>query len=164
MPETTERQAERVSPQSTKGWNILSRQSRQINNEQINSSNCWANQSGKDWDGDKSYNEQSDSKCWAKQRKKNWNGDKSRMSRVTGGVEQHKEWKIETETILQRGASATEIQISFFVEWNSWYFLIFLFRFPSNFLTSRDINPPNYRGIWACSQAVWLKKWPKMTK
>ena len=67
-----------------------------------------------------------------------------------------------TTNIVWFSASTTEIQISFFVVWNSWY--IYLFRFPSNFLTSRDINPPNYRGIWACSQAAWLKKLPKMTK
>ena len=67
-------------------------------------------------------------------------------------------------SVIIVSVSTTEIQISFFVVWNSWYFLIFLFRFPSNFLTSRDINPPNYRGIWACSQAVWLKQLSKMTK
>ena len=39
------------------------------------------------------YNEHSDSRCWAKQRKKDWEGDKSRMSRLTRGVERHKEWK-----------------------------------------------------------------------
>ena len=86
------------------------------------STQCWANQSGKDWNGEQvdseqsdsvlsktkeerlrrtqDYNEQSDLRSWANHGNNDWDGGKSTTSRVTGSVEQNKaRFKIEIQRL-----------------------------------------------------------------